>query len=187
MLRGEHVLLRPRRREDLARLFQFTNDPEFKRVIGDWPFEPQTLERMERRFDDEMSQGERDGPRFAIEADDQYIGFAFLYDIAPASGLCWISIGIGDPAYQGKGYGREALTLLLDYAFRVRNLRRACLHVSATNERAVRLYRALGFVEEGRLRQHEWDGAGYEDVLSMALFRDAWDAARQQDAAPPSA
>jgi RimJ/RimL family protein N-acetyltransferase len=185
MLRGERVLLRPRRREDLKRLIQFTNDPEFKRLIGDWPFEPQTLERIERRFDDEMREGERDGPRFAIEADGQYLGFAFLYDIAEASGVCWISIGIGDSAYLGKGYGREALALLLDYAFRIRNLRRACLHVSAFNERAIRAYRALGFVEEGRLRQHEWDGAEYGDVLSMALMRDDWQT-RQQGAASPS-
>jgi RimJ/RimL family protein N-acetyltransferase len=180
MLRGERVLLRPRRREDLPRVFQFTNDPEFKRLIDDWPFEPQSLERLEARFEAGLREGERDGPRFAIEADGQYIGHAFLYDISEATGVCWLSIGIGDPAYQGRGYGREALRLLLDYAFRIHNLRRVCLHVSAFNERAVHAYRALGFVEEGRLRQHVWTGDGYGDLLCMGLLRDEW------GAAPPS-
>jgi RimJ/RimL family protein N-acetyltransferase len=179
MLRGERVLLRPRQREDLPRVWQFSNDPEFKRLIGDWPFEPQSLERLEARFAASLAEGERDGPRFAIEADGQYIGHAFLYDFE-ADGVCWLSIGIGDPAYQGQGYGREALWLLLDYAYRIRNLRRVCLHVSAFNERAIRVYRALGFVEEGRLRQHVWIGDRYDDLVCMGLLRDEWEAQQRK-------
>ena len=185
MLRGERVLLRPRQREDLARIYEFTNDPEFKRLIGDWPFEPQSLERLEARFDASLSGQDRDGPRFAIEADGLYIGHALLYDINELDGVCWVSIGIGDPAYQGKGYGREALSLLLDYAFRMRNLRRACLHVNASNERAIRSYRALGFVEEGRLRQHAWIGDRYDDLLCMGLLREEWQTQLQR-ATPPA-
>lgn len=184
MLRGERVLLRPRKRADLARVYEFTNDVEFKGLIGDWPLEPQSLERLEARFNAGLAEGERDGPRFAIEANGEYIGHALLYDINEADGVCWLSIGIGDPNYQSKGYGREALALLLDYAYRIRNLRRVCLHVAGSNERAIRAYRALGFVEEGRLRQHTWTGDRYDDLLCMGLMRDEWHAQRQ-DAAPP--
>lgn len=183
MLRGERVTLRPRQRDDLERVFQFTNDPEFKRLIGDWPFEPQSLERLTARFDAGLAEGERDGPRFAIEADGQYIGHAFLYDLEAAIGVCWVSIGVGDTAYQGRGYGREALTLLLDYAYRILTMRRVCLSVAAFNERALRTYRALGFVEEGRLRQHVWIGDRYDDLVNMGLMRDEWQA--RSDAAPP--
>ncbi|HEX9035623.1 MAG TPA: GNAT family protein [Ktedonobacterales bacterium] len=185
MLRGERVLLRPRKRADLPRVWQFTNDPEFKRLIGDWPFEPQSLERLEARYEAGLAGDDRDGPRFAIEADSVYIGHAFLYDIGEATGLCWLSIGIGDPSYQGKGYGREALRLLLDYAFRIRNLRRVCLDVAAFNERAIRAYRALGFAEEGRLRQHIWIGDRYDDLVCMGLLREEW-RAQQASATPPA-
>ena len=175
MLQGERVLLRPRRREDLPRVWQFTNDIAFKTLIGDLGgLEPQSLERLEAQFEASLAQGERDGPRFAIEADGQYIGHAFLYDLDHANGVCSVSIGIGDPAYQGHGYGREALRLLLDYAFRVRNLRRVRLHVIASNERAIRMYRAVGFVEEGRERQQVWIGDRYADELLMGLLRDEW-------------
>ena len=44
--------------------------------------------------------------------------------------------------------------LLLDYAFRLRNLRRVWLEVHASNERAIRAYSSCGFVEEGRMREH---------------------------------
>lgn len=177
MLHGARVQLRPRRREDLPRVWQFTNDVAFKTLIGDLAaLEPQSLARLEAQFDAGLAEGDRDGPRFAIEADGEYIGHAFLYDLDPANGVCSVSIGIGDPAYQGRGYGREALRLLLDYAFRIRNLRRALLHVIASNERAIRMYRAVGFVEEGRLRQQVWIGDRYDDELCMGLLRDEWSA-----------
>ena len=174
MLRSERVLLRPTRREDLPRIYQFTNDPAFKTLIGDLPLEPQSLERLTAQYEAQWREGGRDGPRFAIEADGQYIGHIFLYDVARGEGTAYLSIGIGDPAYQGKGYGREALRLMLDYTFRLYNLRKVCLNVNASNERAVRSYRACGFVEEGRLRQQVWIGDRYDDLISMGILRDEW-------------
>ena len=84
-------------------------------------------------------------------------------------------IGIGDKAYWGRGYGRDALRTLLDYAFRLRNFRRVHLTVNSTNERAMRAYRACGFVEEGRLRQHVWSDGCYIDLVHMGLLRDEWE------------
>ena len=46
------------------------------------------------------------------------------------------------------------------------------LSTYASNERALRSYRAVGFVEEGRQREHGWAGGQYQDQVLMALFRD---------------
>ena len=180
MLRGERVLLRPVRRDDLPRIYLFTNDPTFKTLIGDVPFTPQSLERLTAQYETQWREGGRDGPRFAIEADNTYIGHVFLYDIAEAARVGWLSIGIGDPDYQGKGYGRDVIALMLDYAFRLHHLRKVCLSVNAANERAVRCYRACGFVEEGRQRQQVWIGYGYDDLLLMGILREEWQSEPQQ-------
>jgi RimJ/RimL family protein N-acetyltransferase len=87
-----------------------------------------------------------------------------------------LGITIGDKAYWGRGYGRDALTVLLDYAFRLRNMRRVTLSVNGTNERAIRAYQACGFVEEGRLRKHVWSAGEYIDLVYMGVFRDEWQA-----------
>ena len=79
---------------------------------------------------------------------------------------------IGDKDYWGRGYGREAVSLLLDYAFRVRNLRRVWLEVHAANERAIRAYKACGFVEEGRMREHVWLAGRYVDNVIMGVLRE---------------
>ncbi|HQX10905.1 MAG TPA: GNAT family N-acetyltransferase [Thermoflexales bacterium] len=85
-----------------------------------------------------------------------------------------LHVGIGDRAHWSKGYGREAVTLLLNHAFGEMDLHRVGLIVFAANERAVALYRKLGFVEEGRWRQFlRRDGAD-QDILVMGLLRHEW-------------
>jgi RimJ/RimL family protein N-acetyltransferase len=64
--------------------------------------------------------------------------------------------------------------VLLDYAFRVRNLRRVWLETHASNERAIRAYRACGFVEEGRMREHIWLAGRYVDNVIMGVMREEW-------------
>lgn len=89
-----------------------------------------------------------------------------------------LGITIGDKEYWGKGYGREAIGLLLDYGFRLHNLRRIWLNTLSNNERAIRCYLRCGFIEEGRLRQHVWSNGDYVDEVSMGLLRDEWTAKR---------
>ncbi|HLV78687.1 MAG TPA: GNAT family protein, partial [Chthonomonadaceae bacterium] len=74
----------------------------------------------------------------------------------------------------GRGYGRDAIRVLLDYAFRLRNFRKVWLMTCSTNERAIRCYRACGFVEEGRKRAHLWSDGQYVDEVHMGILRDEW-------------
>lgn len=175
MLRGEKVVLRALTREDLQRRWEFDNDPAFHLFIHDDPWEPLGLERATAHFEASLGTAERDGPQFAIEADGKYIGHCLLYGFDHTAHTCSLGIGIGDTAYQGHGYGREALRLLLDYAFRLRNMYKVSLTVSGDNERAIRAYRALGFVEEGRLREQAWGNGAYLDLVCMGLLRSEWE------------
>lgn len=175
MLQGTKVLLRAFRREDLQRRWEFDNNPAFHLLIHDDPWEPVSLERATARFEASLGDAEHDGPHFAIEADGKYIGHCLLYGFDHTAHTCMLGIGIGDSDYQGRGYGREALRLLLDYAFRLRNVRKVSLTVSGDNERAIRAYRACGFVEEGRLRQHVWGKGAYLDIVCMGLLRREWE------------
>ena len=181
MLQGEKVTLRALKRDDLPRRWAFDNDPAFHLWISNDPWEPLSLERATAQFEASLGTAERDGPQFAIEADGKYIGHCLLYGFDHTAHTCELGIGIGDTQYQGRGYGREALRLLLDYAFRLRNVSKVALTVSGDNERAIRAYRACGFVEEGRLRQHVWGSGGYLDLVCMGLLRGEWETQGQSD------
>lgn len=174
MLKGEKVLLRSMSREDLLRLNEFNNDLDFELAGGGDPPMPQSLERLQAEFDENASKGGRDGASFVIEADGKVIGGCGLFHFDETAQTCELGIGIGDKAYWGRGYGREAIKLLLDYAFRLRNFRKVWLRVNGNNERGIRAYRACGFVEEGRLRTHVWSNGQYVDLVHMGLLRDEW-------------
>jgi RimJ/RimL family protein N-acetyltransferase len=175
MLRGEKVILRSIRREDLPRLCEFNNDVDVELAGGGDPPIPQSLERLYAEYDGEVAKGGRDGTKFGIEADSKLIGQCALFNIQEPGLTCELGIAIGDREYWGRGYGRDAIRVLLDYAFRLRGMRRVYLTVTGNNSRAIRAYAACGFVEEGRLRKHVWGNGEYADLVYMGILREEWD------------
>ena len=174
MLKGQKALLRAMRRDDLPRLCAFNNDVEVELAGGGDPPMPQTLERLENDFNQAVAKGGRDGSSFAIEADDKLIGQCALFGFDDVAQSAELGITIGDKEYWGLGYGRDAIMLLLDYGFRLRNLRKIYLKVNSNNERAIHAYAACGFVEEGCWRSHVWSNNQYLDLVCMGILRHEW-------------
>ena len=107
-------------------------------------------------------------------AEDKLIGFVVLFNIKWGNQTADMAIGIGDSEYRGKGYGRDALQLILNYAFAELNLHRVGLTVMEYNEAAIRAYERVGFVREGVQRQMvQREGRRY-DLLTYGILRDEW-------------
>jgi diamine N-acetyltransferase len=178
MLRGERVLLRAVERADLQRLHELMNREIDQVVLGYGTWRPRPLAEFEHRYNKDLEQGEQYW--MAIEVDGVVIGDCGLkgWSADRRSGTIELGISIFDPAYLGQGYGREAVRLLLDWGFRIQNWRKIWLSVLGSNERALRSYRAVGFVEEGRQRQHDYHNGAYHDLVLMGVLRDEWLAAR---------
>ncbi len=178
MLEGQHVILRAIEREDLPRLLAFNNDIEVELAGGGDPPWPQSMARLAADFERNVAEGGRDGSKdgvtFAIEAHGSIIGICALFAVDSIGRTAELGIAIGDKASWGQGYGRETVGLLVGYGFRMLNLRRIFLRVHGRNERAIRAYRAAGFIEEGRLRGHVWSDGAYDDIVLMGVLRDEW-------------
>src|SRR5689334_2927513 len=171
MLKGEKVTLRALTRDDMETQWRFSNDVEVELAGGGDPPRPQTLDEWKAWFDEHVGKEDKNHVSFAIEADGKMIGYCGLWRFDWTHRICWLGISIGDRDYWGRGYGREAVRLLLDYAFRLKNIRKVCLTTSS-NERAIRCYLACGFVEEGRMRAQLWSDGRYVDEVYMGAFRE---------------
>src|SRR5262249_23759045 len=79
-----------------------------------------------------------------------------------------------DKAYWNRGYGTEALRLLLRHGFHTLNLNRVALRVYGNNARAIHAYEKAGFAHEGQLRQAIYKEGAYRDVLLMSVLREEW-------------
>lgn len=177
MLKSDRVILRSVERDDIKRLHELRRNVELILLgFGEW--QPKSLAAMEKSFEKYLD--EHDRAWFVIEIDGKVVGDCGLHDRDRRSRVAALGIGIYDPEYVGRGYGRTAAGLLLDWSFRIENYERIWLDTWATNERAIRCYRALGFVEEGRMRRQLFANGQYVDMVVMGLLRDQW-RARQKE------
>lgn len=179
-LYGKRIMLREYRSDDLEPMRQWVNDADIVCHLSDIFLYPHPLQASEQFLDD-MLEGSSDSRGFVIAdpVTEAYIGQVNLDRIDWKNRVGTIGIVIGDVHQLGKGYGTEALRLLVNFAFLEMNLNRLELEVYDFNERACRSYRSCGFQEEGRLREKQYKNGRYVDVIVMGLLRSDWE--RMQD------
>ncbi len=168
------ILLRRIEPKDLDALYDQKNDPEVAALLGgfttgysrgelkDW------LEHHRKRPDECMW-------AIARLEDDTCLGHVGFYQIDHRIRSAEFAIMIGDRTRWGSGIGYACTKFAINYGFGELNLNRIHLSTLSSNERAIRLYQALGFHEEGRLRQAQYKGGHYLDVILMALLRAEYD------------
>ncbi len=106
---------------------------------------------------------------------ESLIGEIDLSGINWASGESIVGIGIGDRNDWGKGYGTDAMRVILRFAFEELNLHRVFLNTFEYNPRALRAYEKCGFKHEGRVRgMLNRDGKRW-DVIYMGILREEWE------------
>jgi RimJ/RimL family protein N-acetyltransferase len=167
---GERVYLRPLERDDLACVRCWSNDPEIRRLTGE--VRPMTPAGAESFW--EKVQNDQDRIWFAVvlRETDQIIGEAGLLRMFPAWRTTDLTIILGEKQAWGQGYGTEAITLLLDYAFGCLNLHRVAIGVVGFNHAALDFYKKVGFKQEGVQRDGYYYDHEYHDFIMMSILED---------------
>lgn len=175
MFEGKKVRLRAYRKEDIPPALEYINDPEVKKnlVIG-IPF-PLKLEDEEKFFNDISAF--KDAYAFAIETLDgsKYIGGCGTNKVDWKNRYAMVGIFIGDEQYRSKGYGSDAMRVLLRFIFDEMNMNKVKLEVFSFNQRAIKSYVKCGFRQEGVLRQEIFREGQYHDVIMMGILRMEWE------------
>lgn len=182
-LRGLRLRLTAVTDADLPALARWRADGAFLRLLDSDPAVPRSEAQLAEWL--RSSQASASGYLFGIRRldDDALLGYIELDGIAWSQRTTWFSIAIGDPQERNRGYGSEALELLLGFAFGELNLHRVQLTVFSYNAAAIRVYEQAGFRHEGTFREFlERDGVRY-DMLLYGILRPEWEARR---AAQPS-
>lgn len=105
--------------------------------------------------------------------EDKLIGFCWLKEINYIDRATELAILIGDSNFRGKGYGVEAMQLIIDYCFNILNLHNVMVVVYSHNEKAIGMYKKVGFKEFGRRREsHFIGGKAYDEIYMDILPKD---------------
>jgi RimJ/RimL family protein N-acetyltransferase len=166
------VTLGPLTAADKPALFEWIND----RSTVQWnaPYRPVHAASHDGWF--ESLQEREDLVIFAIRrADDgRLIGTCQLHSIDRVHRNAELQIRIASEAERGRGFGADALALLIAFGFEDLNLERIYLHVFEDNERAIAAYLRAGFVAEGVARRAAFVGGSWRNITLMGLLRGEW-------------
>ncbi|MHB9034731.1 MAG: GNAT family N-acetyltransferase [Anaerolineae bacterium] len=173
LLRGENIILTAITKADAAAIAKWTEDGEYLRLLDTGPAVPLNEDQVLEWISEIPKRKNNYAFGLRRKSDNALVGVAELDEVNFQHGNSGLSIGLGKP-YWDMGLGSEAMELIVRYAFQELNLHRLQLTVFDYNQRAQAVYRKVGFVEEGRLR--EWilrDGQRY-DMLWMGLLARDW-------------
>lgn len=174
VLEGPTVRLRPPRAADLLTLFGWYNDPETVAPFD--RFSVDSYEGFEKAVQAAPDDPRSLAPRFVVERKDgaKVLGFVGHYQAHPVLEMTDVWYVLGERAERGKGYGREAVGLLVDYLFHERELQRVGATVDTSNVPSYKLLERLGFRREGTLRSALFHHSAWHDVLVYGVTRSEW-------------
>ena len=160
------VTLRRVEPEDHAAVLRWQNDPEiFPRMDYERPFS----------LDDVRISEEKAAAKhypFIVEVEGQAIGRIGLFNASMRNRTASLYLFIGERSFWGRGLAKDALRALLTYAFDTLNLSLVQLYMLGDNDRAGRLYKSIGFIEEARLRDRSFSEGRYIEHVIMSITRE---------------
>ncbi len=158
---------------------RWTQDTVYMRLISLDPARPMSAAQIKKRYE-KIEKDQEEGHNLyhftiRMRSDDRLIGFEQLYWIDWSNGAANILVGIGSADDRGKGYGTQALELLLRFAFHELNLYRLSAPIPEYNPAARHIFEKAGFQEEVRWPERVYRDARWWDLAWLGLLRDEWE------------
>nr|MBA2720156.1 GNAT family N-acetyltransferase [Chloroflexota bacterium] len=174
-LPGDLVVLRRHVPANLRAFQRWYSDPAVVRLTRyqDSPMRPDEIERF---FEARALGSGSLAMAIHVRDGERLIGTCALSQLDADNGSALFHITIGEQNAWGRGFGTEATRLMIDHAFGGLGLHRVGLAVFSFNDRAIRSYRSVGFVVEGRAREAIWREGQWWDEISMSILDSDWQA-----------
>ena len=169
---GDRIYLSPRSSEDVEIFTEWLNDFETTDYLGRSGL--LTSLEAEKEY---LEKNINNPATFAIVTldEDKMIGTVALERISEIDRTATLGVFIGDKDYRSKGYGTEAIRLILEFGFKYMNLHNINLQLMEFNERALKCYKKCGFKEYGRRRKARFVDGKYYDSICMDVLAEEFD------------
>jgi diamine N-acetyltransferase len=157
LLEGNTILLRAPEPEDLENLYRWENDTDIWQVSNTIvPFSRFTLRSYIENAHRDIYETQQ--IRFMIDATNQNpfqtVGTIDVFDFDPYHNRAGVGILIGKLDERGKGYAKEAINVLVGYAFSILKLHQLYCNISISNLSSIKLFQNCGFEITGEKK--EW-------------------------------
>ncbi len=172
LLEGENIRLRKRDREDLDFFLEFWNRLDF---YGEYESIQSQMSRVEaqKRIENPDVSDSVGWTWFVMEKKDgTKIGFIVHFTVQPSQ---HVEIGYAlVPKEKGKGYGTEALQIMVDYLFLTKDIMRIQANTDIRNLASQRVLEKAGFHKEGTIRQAGFVRGQWQNDYLYSILREEW-------------
>ncbi|MCB2219436.1 MAG: GNAT family N-acetyltransferase [Bacteroidetes bacterium] len=157
--------------EDLPKTLEWHNREDIQDFYSGHPF-PVSKE-MEEAWYEQILKSNYPTTVFGIEENSnmELVGITVLKNIQNINRVAEFAIYIGAENYKGKGLSIDATKETLRFAFYKLGLNRIFLKVLANNETAIKLYKKVGYKEEGVLRSSVFKNNRFENEIIMSILK----------------
>lgn len=171
---GKHVMMREVLADDLQQVWEWENDSEMGLYLNADPGKRMSMDEVRRRFQ-QYRTDPTSGLFIICNLDKTSIGMLGFDRLYKDIGTCRLFIGIGSEDYRGRGYGTDAMKLVLHYFFRDMGVKKVQLSVYDFNTRAMASYRKCGFEVETVRRNIAYVNGGWCDSIEMAVSLEVYE------------
>lgn len=175
-LENKRVYLRSLQELDAPIMLGNTTDEEIRYMTG--TKSNFTLEQIKAHINKINNDSSRYDFAICLTSNDQMIGELSILDIEENDKKAGFRISMSSIKLTGKGYGTEAIKIVLQFVFEELHLNRLQLEVFSHNLRGIRAYEKFGFVKEGVLRESLYYNENYSDEIIMAILNSDYENTR---------
>ncbi|MFC0604554.1 GNAT family N-acetyltransferase [Winogradskyella pulchriflava] len=171
-LKGEHIYLRALEPEDLDFVFKIENDTSLWELSDTQaPYSRFLIKQYLKNAQQDIFEAKQ--LRLAIcTMDNNTIGLIDVFDFNIKNKRAGIGIIIQDESNRQKGYGKEALELLVNYCFKTLHLHQVYANISKHNKASLKLFESNGFNKIGLKRDWSFDGEKFTDEYILQRIND---------------
>lgn len=171
-LKGKHIYLRALEPEDLDFVHKVENDTSFWHLSDtQTPYSRFLIKQYLKNSKQDIYEAKQ--LRLAIcTNDDNAIGLIDVFDFNIKNKRAGIGILIKDESNRSKGYGKEALQILINYCFEILHLHQVFANISESNEVSLKLFEGSGFKKIGLKKDWNFDGKQFSNVFILQHIND---------------
>lgn len=168
-MKGKNIYLRILEEKDIPKTTKWINNEEISEIMGYLP--TKSLFSQEQWFKEITQKNDRFIFAIIDIISDEHIGNVGIGNIDYISRNGMFNIFIADQKNRAKGVGTEVTNLILDFAFNKLNLHKVYLRTSERFIGANKMYKKIGFIKEGVMRDHYFSNGIYEDKIMYSILR----------------
>ena len=171
-LKGQNIYLRALEPEDLAFIYHIENDENIWEVSNtQTPYSKFLIRQYLENAHQDIYEAKQLRLTICKKEDSEAIGLIDLFDFDPKNKRAGIGIIIQNETNRNSGFGKEALALVIDYAFQQLQLHQLYANIGSENQPSLALFTTFGFEKIGIKKDWNFTNNSFHDEIFFQLIK----------------